>query len=207
MSDLSNVNKDYKNIFVKKTDPKFTKRVKIGKMEFTSIDSYYLIQEATKDFGLFGEGWGIKEVSWEHITLKDAVIAKLEATFFTPKGSFPITNSDKLYYVSTYGKEIIDTDVYKKIETNTIAKALSRLGYGTDIFLGNFEDFSYTEELINETQLCNNETLEVLRGELMKSNVSADVVTKHFVIRALKDLKYKDFNEAVSLIRASKKDE
>jgi hypothetical protein len=201
------VHSDYSNIFVRITDPKFTKKVKgFGTPDFTNIDSYYLIQEATKVFGLYGKEWGIKDVAWEHITIDEVTIAKLEATFFVPDGEFKITNSDKLAYTSGKGKRIHDTDIYKKIETNTIAKALSRLGFGTDIYLGSFEDFAYTDEVGAETQLCNADTLKILRDELMANNVSADVVTKYFSIRALKDLPYKNFNEAIAIIRSNKKE-
>jgi hypothetical protein len=193
-------------IFTRKTDTNYTKKVKgFGTPDFTNIDTYYLIQEATKEFGLFGKGWGIKNVEWEHITLGATTIAKLEATFFIPSGEFQITNSDKLAYTTSKGKEMIDTDVYKKIETNTIAKALSRLGFGTDIYLGKFEDNNYTNEIMNEVQLCNPDTMQHLRGLLQQHDISADIVTKHFNIRALTELQYKYFNQAVALIEANSK--
>ena len=42
---------------VKKTDPTHTRKVKIGR-EFTSIDPYHQIENATQQFGPVGKGWG-----------------------------------------------------------------------------------------------------------------------------------------------------
>ena len=171
----------------------------------------------SKVFGLYGKSWGIIDIEWEHITIpktkttqagtevQNTIIAKGVFTFLLEGVKTKITNSDKLSYYTKDNKELIDVDVYKKIETNTIAKFASRFGFGTDIYLGEFEDINYTNEVLGETQLCNAETLGVLRNELQKNDVSADIVTKHFSIRMLKDLMYKDFEEAIALIRSNKK--
>ena len=42
---------------VSATNPKHTKKVKLGR-EFTAIDPYSQIHEATKAFGPVGKGWG-----------------------------------------------------------------------------------------------------------------------------------------------------
>ena len=107
--------------FKRFTDPKFTKHVKgFGKPDFTNIDTYYLIQEATKQYGLFGSGFGFKETVWNELTLPDgAIILQLHAVFFFGSdGSFPISNSDRLYYQNKKGGWVFDTDLYKKLETN-----------------------------------------------------------------------------------------
>ena len=194
--------KDYE-LFVRKTDPKHTKRVKgFGTPDFTNINTYYIIQELTKTFGLYNKEWGIKDIEWEHITIKDTIVVKAIATFFIGEVETKITHSDKFFYTSSKGREVIDTDIYKKVETNLIAKWASRLGFGTDIYMQEFESIDYTNEVLEETQLCNHETLAYLRKELQENGVNADVVTKHFMIRALKDLPYKNFNEAVAIIKA-----
>ena len=49
------------------------------------------------------------------------------------------TDNDKM------NKELVE--FIKKLETNTISKALSRLGFGADVFLGKFDDSRYIQEL------------------------------------------------------------
>ena len=49
------MHEDYK-FFERTTDVKYTKQVNApGKPNFTNIDTYWLIQEATKEFGLYGK--------------------------------------------------------------------------------------------------------------------------------------------------------
>lgn len=41
----------------------------------------------------------------------------------------------------------VDDEAYKKIETNTVSKALAKLGFNADVFMGKFEDNNYVQEL------------------------------------------------------------
>ena len=64
-----------------------------------------------------------------------------EAQFFyrnenTQNGEFPITSA--IMYISDKGKA--DDDFAKKLETDMITKALSRLGFNADVFMGMFDD-------------------------------------------------------------------
>jgi hypothetical protein len=42
------------------TDPDMTDKVNFGAFKFTTIDSMYQVQQATKVFGPCGIGWGIR---------------------------------------------------------------------------------------------------------------------------------------------------
>ena len=56
--------------------------------------------------------------------------------------TFPIHNA------GTTGKiDRPDTDWPKKLETNTISKALSKLGFNADVFMGQFDDGDYVQSL------------------------------------------------------------
>jgi hypothetical protein len=46
-------------------------------------------------------------------------------------------------------KTKVDNDA-KKIETDTLTKAISKLGFNADIFMGKFDDLRYIEEMNEE---------------------------------------------------------
>lgn len=192
------------------TDPKYTKNVKVaGKQPFTNIDTYYLIEKTTKVFGLYGKEWGLKDTTYEYMDLPDTKLVIQHSTFFFPDGKFPITNSDKLMYKTKNGYDLIDTDIYKKINTNTIAKALSHIGFGTDVYIGKFEDYNYTNEASVQHAVCNVEQQQILRKGLGYYKVDASLINKHFVISTMAELPANKFEEAQALIKSlgeSKKD-
>ena len=123
-----------------KTDPSHTKAVKFGRA-ITAIDPYRQIENATKEFGAAGDGWG-----WE--------VKRVE---YTPTNEIAILislwhsgNLDKrvehwgqasLYIDNAEKKK--DTDCFKKATTDGLTKCLSCLGFNADIFLGKFDDNKY----------------------------------------------------------------
>jgi len=202
MSEEIKVHEDHKQ-FKRKTDPRFTKKVNVaGKPAFTNIDTYYLIEEATKEYGLFGKGWGFKETSYETINLGDTTLLTLHAVFFYgDKGEFPISNSEKLSYMTKQKYVKVDEDAYKKVETNTIAKALSRIGFGTDIYLGKWDNQDYVNEAWGETEITL-EHLQELTPLIASTKTDLTAFNKEFNISKLKELKQEDFNKALALLRA-----
>ena len=196
-------NNDYK-LFkdVSVTDPKYCKQVSVnGKQPFTNIDTYYLIEEATKAFGFFGKGWGLKNINYEYMDVGDTKLCILHATFFFPQGEFPITNSLKMVYKTKNGYIMIDEDVYKKLETNTIAKALSRIGFGSDVYKGKFDDQTYINDAFNAHEVCSPQQQQELRKLLGYYGVNAMEVNKHFIISTLAELPAGKYNEAVAFIQ------
>jgi len=125
---------------VEKTNPKFTKTVAYGKRKFTTIDAYYQIKMATELFGPYGSGWGIKDTEMQFIEIGDSKMALYKGTFYYPGGEFPIYNS--IF--------IRDDEWAKKLETDTLTKALSRLGFNADVFMGLFDDNRYVQNLKKE---------------------------------------------------------
>jgi len=123
---------------VSETDPNFTKEVN-QRGGFTCINATYQIKQATKLWGAYGNPrW------WLDYTKDDMKIGKflviLFGTFRYPGGEFPITNAVKLS--TSKGP---DEDAFKKLETDTITKALSKLGFSADIFTGCWDQQKYTD--------------------------------------------------------------
>ena len=117
---------------VEETDPKYVKRVEYGTRVFDAVDAYYRLKLATELWGPYGKTWGLYDIEYRfHENL-----AILKGVFKYPDGEFPISNSIK-----------VDTEFAKKIETDTITKALSRLGFCADVYMGRFEDSTYVSEV------------------------------------------------------------
>jgi hypothetical protein len=125
---------------VEKTNPKFTKLISYGQRHFTAIGAYYQIKTATQIWGPYGKTWGLKNSELEITKIGNVDMAIYKAVFYYPEGEFEIRNSIK----------IADDEFLKKLETDTLTKALSRLGFNADVFLGLFEDLRYVNDLKKE---------------------------------------------------------
>ena len=133
---------------VEKTDPKYTKPAKIGGMKITAIAPQYQIKLATEQFGSYGKGFGFKEIELDYSLVEAMQLVVFKGTFFFPGGEFVIINSNKLYMDRK--QEMIDADFAKKIETDALTKALSKLGFNADVFMGRFDDVRYVDEMKEE---------------------------------------------------------
>lgn len=127
----------------KKTDPAYTKKVN-QRGGYTAISPQYQAMKATEQFGPYGLGWGLAQSDFDTSLFEAVGMITHKAVFFYvvdgQRVEFPISNAIK----PTMGKTAIgDEDWAKKVETNTISKALSRLGFSADIFMGEFDDESY----------------------------------------------------------------
>jgi hypothetical protein len=123
------------------TDPSFTKHV-TQRGGYTSVSPQYQIREATKQFGCYGMGWGFESIQFDYQFVADNGLVIINAVFFyilnDKKATFPITNAWPMKNGSR-----VDPDFAKKAETNTMSKALSKLGFSADVFLGQFDDAEY----------------------------------------------------------------
>ncbi len=132
---------------VSETDPKYTSRV-TQRGGFTAIDAYYQIRQATELWGPYGSAWGLQNM--KRTLVMEMEMAFLDAEFFYPDGdktaAFQIANSIDLKTRSNKNGDNWDDEFVKKLETNTISKSLSRLGFGADVFMGLFDDARYVSE-------------------------------------------------------------
>lgn len=132
---------------VEKTNPKYTKKANVKGNQITSISPQFQIMNATEQFGVYGKSWGFKNIILDYV-LKDIGLVTFQATFFFPGGEFEIINSISLWRDNAQTK--IDDNFAKKLETDTLTKALSKLGFNADIFLGKFDDTRYLQEITKE---------------------------------------------------------
>jgi len=116
--------------------------------EITSIAPQYQIMQVTEQFGIYGEKWGFKDIKLSYDLVEKFHLVVFKGTFFFPGGEFEIINSCKLYM--NKDNTMIDADFAKKIETDTLTKAISKLGFNADIFMGKFDDVRYVEEMKEE---------------------------------------------------------
>ena len=136
---------------VEKTDPAMTKRVN-QRGGYTSISPQYQLKLATNQFGSYGDGWGLKDSKFDDKFFElYGVIIHSAIFFYTLNGNrveFEINNSIEAANTKS-GR--FDTDAFKKVETNTISKALSKLGFNADVFMGKFDDVDYFNEVQTES--------------------------------------------------------
>lgn len=156
---------------VEKTNPKYTKKAKVGGNAITSISPQFQIMNVTEQFGSYGSAWGFKNIELDYslvntpfkkdktegsypnikvVGKEDAFMGLVvfKAIFFYPNGEFPIINSISLFTNNDMSK--IDDNFAKKIETDALTKAISKLGFNADIFMGKFDDVRYVEEMKKE---------------------------------------------------------
>ena len=132
------------------TDPNMTKEANVKGNQLTSIKPQYQIMLATEQFGSYGSTWGFKSINIDY-TLMEKGLVTFKGTFYYPKGEFEIINSISIWRDNAQTK--IDDLFAKKIETDTLTKALSKLGFNADIFMGQFDDDRYVVQAHAEAQL------------------------------------------------------
>jgi hypothetical protein len=123
------------------SDPATVKKMTHG-AKLSAIDAQTQLKRATELWGPYGMDWGLFDMRWVPTLGAKGEIGNLalEATFAVkPLGlQFPIS-SDMVWNPKG--------DVRKKLQTDTLTKALSRLGFNSDVFEGRFDDARYVEEL------------------------------------------------------------
>jgi len=119
------------------TDPEYTRHVN-QRGGFTAIDAQWQIQQATEQWGPYGGAWGVRDLAYDYVRVgNDIVEVSLEATFWFPGGEFPL-GTDMAFRAGNESK--------KKLLTDLTTKALSKLGFSADVFMGKFNDNRYVQE-------------------------------------------------------------
>jgi len=151
---------------VSKTDPTFTKKV-TQRGGYTSISPQYQLREATNVFGPYGIGFGFDSIEFDYELVELTKLVLVKAVFFYIQDgkriTFPIMNSWSVMQGSK-----VDADFAKKAETNTMSKALSKLGFSADVFMGQFDDPEYVGMVNNEFALekADDKSEELARQQL-----------------------------------------
>lgn len=127
---------------VSKTDPKMAKEASNGRFKFTTVDPQWQMEQATKQWGPYGDKWGLFDLNFQEIkTDPPTILLKAEFVYPTDDGetaSFPIAVDMRLK---------AGDDFAKKLVTNARSKALSCLGFSADVFMGKFDDATYVKDL------------------------------------------------------------
>jgi len=128
-----------------KTDPAITKHVN-QRGGFTAICAQAQLKRATELWGPYGEAWGLFDLEYQLLLEKDVIVEiALDANFRFPGVddilSFPIS-ADMAYKPGN--------DSRKKLRTDCITKALSALGFNSDVFEGKFDDNKYVTQMKKE---------------------------------------------------------
>ena len=127
-----------------KTDPTITKKVE-QRGGFTAICAQSQIKRATELWGSYGIKWGVKNCTYEcknlPIGAEEQTGIFLTAVFYYPDGEFEIASD--MYYKPR-------DDCMKKLLTDLTTKALSKLGFNSDVFEGKFDDSKYVEAVGKE---------------------------------------------------------
>ena len=142
---------------VEKTDPKHTKRAKLGQMNITAVSPQYQRKCATSKFGPYGIGWGLVNESFDFIDFpNETKLVTYHATLWYmldgKRGEFPVTSNGKVAYITQGGKGylLIDDEYAKKVQTDALTKGLSFLGFNADIFMGLYDDNKYVNQMTEE---------------------------------------------------------
>lgn len=138
---------------VEKTDPKHTKLAGYGTRKFTSINAQYQLRQATEQWGSYGDTWGIKDIKYQFLSdlPHNQVMALAYVVFYYPGGEFPISSTIMVVsYSVKNSSNRVDDEWAKKVETDVTTKALSKLGFSADVFLGRYDDNRYVNSLKEE---------------------------------------------------------
>ena len=143
---------------LKKTDPRFTKRINKGFGEITTIDPQWQIGKMTEVFGPVGIGWGY---TVQYTYTEQLVFA--EVSIWTEAYSNiygPVCSVQKLWRKTG----ALDDEAPKKAMTDAMTKALSHLGMSADVFLGMFDNSKYVEKVAAEYKSLNKSKVTEMKG-------------------------------------------
>ena len=163
---------------VEKTNPKYTKKANVKGNNITSIAPQYQIKNVTEQFGIYGKTWGFKSLEFDYTLTESLGLVVLHAVFYFPNGEFPIKNAQNIFIDNAKTK--IDDNFAKKLETDTLTKAISKLGFNADIFMGLFDDVKYLQQ-VTEDYAKEWATTENLKNAKAKGFTIEDVKKKYKV--------------------------
>lgn len=134
------------------TDPAAVKAITGRQYQGTSPSPQYLLAKATAQFGPVGLGFGWRVLAEHWRSYGDTTLHTCRIEFWWRDGEGAANRWEeygetKIAYVAASGKQMVDDDGPKKSLTDAIVKALSRLGFSADIFLGRWDDAKYVAQL------------------------------------------------------------
>lgn len=126
---------------VEETPEKFQDPIE-HQSHLTSIRAGYLIKKATEMFGPMSVGWGLKDENEEYAFLSESGLPnKFTLVVYTAKFWWTDNKGEiREFRVKTSAKvvdykDLSDEDMFKKVRTDAVGKALSDLGFSMDVRL------------------------------------------------------------------------
>jgi hypothetical protein len=180
---------------VQATDPRYTKKfTRGGGFSGTAINATYLAKKATETFGPIGTGWGVLVedeqyaegapiVDDKHGLVGTEIIHVLRIMLWYELNGI---RGEVRHYGQTVfvGKNkhgvFTDEEAPKKSLTDAMSKALSLLGFASDVHLGLYDDNKYVNDLkvaIAEAEKPKGPTLQELLDRLNAATTLEDLKT------------------------------
>lgn len=157
-----------------KTDPAHTKAVGFGARKFTAIDPMYQVKRMTELFGQAGERWGFEVARYELLpTDHVAILVRLHVGPRDGTARPPIEQFGQASLYIDNAKNKPDADAMKKATTDGLTKCFSYIGLNADVWLGQFDDNKYVEEM--REQHTNKAPAAVIADEPPLTNAEATV--------------------------------
>jgi hypothetical protein len=149
---------------VEKTPEDLIEKVDAGDgKKLNSIPAINRFKKATEVFGVYGDKWGLKEIKHTELHINNLAIGNLQAVFFYTHNdkeiSFEISNSISILFWED-GKPKANVNYRKSIETDTVTKALSKLGFNADIY----SDSDLIEGTIKKDELSIDDIVKIEEG-------------------------------------------
>jgi len=156
---------------VEKTNPAHTKKANVRGNKITAIAPQQQIKNATEQFGVYGIAWGFKGIEFDYSLVERAGIITFIGQFFFPNGAFPISASISAFRDNAMLKP--DADFAKKVETDALTKALSKLGFNADVFMGLYDDHKYVQ-MMNEEFAPVDDDIDLIKSNANDAKWIAD---------------------------------
>tara|TARA_R100001015_G_C4625752_1_gene184416 strand:- start:538 stop:1269 length:732 start_codon:yes stop_codon:yes gene_type:complete len=141
-----------------KTDPKHTRGFSTRSgFKGTTIDAMWLVKRMTETFGPAGSGWGWDQSTREvSVPMPDGQIEML-AIAMVKIWWWDSSANERRYVPEQTGSAplvlkrkrgpLLDEEAHKKATTNAFSKGCSYLGLGADVFMGQYDDNRYVQEV------------------------------------------------------------
>jgi len=100
---------------------------------YTEVNPQHQLANATADWGFYGQTWGLRNLIWGYLknAAGEIVEITLEYEFWCPDGVFPMGNDMRWK---------AGDECRKKLLTNSRSKALSTMGFNSDVYEGEFDE-------------------------------------------------------------------
>ena len=131
-----------------------------------TVPSINRVKKATEMFGMYGDKWGLRDIKHSELRVNNGLLlGLLDAVFFVKSGEyktkFQISNSIAITIVVD-SKFSVNETYRKAIETDTINKALSKLGFNADIYSD--AELVKTQSEVDDS-FADIELIEIKKGE------------------------------------------